>query len=217
MKKTLLLISFVFGLGSSAWAIPISPCASGTLADYDVSGFSCTIGDLTFSDFSYIPSASGGALAPDASGVSVTPITTGEIGLEFNAAWLVIDGQTIDAPITYDVTSTSADISDLTLEMVGTATAPGAASVAETASNGENLGVTPSDFMQTKTFSPVDALTLRKDIGVSGGALGDGGSAHISYVYNLFSETSTVPEPSMLLLCGGLLAFLPIARRKFVG
>jgi hypothetical protein len=210
MKTTLLLIPLVLGLGSSAWA---STCMSGTLAAYEASSFSCSIGDLTFSDFTYTLIASGGAVAPDATGVAVTPITTGEIGLLFNAAWLANAGQTIDAPISYDVSSPTADITDLTLEMVGTTTLTGSASVAETASNGRNLGVTPAAFTQTVTFAPVDSLSLNKDIAVSGGTTGTG---HISYVYNLFSETSPVPEPSLLILCTGLLGLVLIARRKFV-
>jgi hypothetical protein len=59
----------------------------------------------------------------------------------------------------------------------------------------------------------VETLQLSKDVHVNGGSTGFG--AQVSAVTNLFSQSSTVPEPSSLILCTGLLALLPIARRKF--
>jgi hypothetical protein len=221
MKKTLLLIPFVFGLSSLAWS---GTCVSDPLSDYDAPGFSCTLGDLTYSDFNYIPTDSGGALSPPASGVTVTPITTGfgsDIGLEFTAAWLVASGQTIDSSISYDVSTTNpVGITDLFLYVVGGAGGDGVASVAEGS-------LTPPESLYTEfasgttinsasaSFSPVGSLSLTKDIGLSGGS-GPGG-AHISDVYNLISEgTSTVPEPPLAILCIGLLGLVPMARSKFV-
>jgi hypothetical protein len=230
MKKTLLLTLFVFGLGSSAWA---GTCMPGTLAEYDASGFSCTLGDLTFSDFSYIGIADGGAGVPSDAGVAVTPVPAGsgptgftsDSGLLFTAAWLASSGQTVDSSITYDVTTTNTGgITDLALDIVGGALGTGTASVAEAAafppapptesldtvfSTGFN---SPSDEV---TFPPESSVSLTKDIALVGGSAG---TAHISDVYNLFSEgvPSTVPEPSSLLLCAGILAFIPFARRKFV-
>ena len=132
MKKTLLLITFVFGLGSSAWA---STCVSGTLAIYDATGFTCSLGDITFSNFMYTDAAFGGAVAPPDSGVSVTPVTSGfgtDTGLLFTSGWLVGAGQTIDSSITYDVSTTNTGgITDLRLVTVGGAANGGLASVAE--------------------------------------------------------------------------------------
>ncbi|MGA2882085.1 MAG: hypothetical protein ABSG13_24290 [Bryobacteraceae bacterium] len=228
MKKTLLLIPFVFGLGSAAWA---STCTSDTLAVYDTPGFSCTLGDLTFDDFAYIPAASGGAVAPPDAGVTVTPVTTGptgfttDTGLLFTAAWLASSGQTVDSSISYDVsTSNPGGITDLALVIVGGSLGTGSASVAETAAIPP---APPSEFLDTAfssgfnsatdavTFPPAGSLSLTKDIALVGGT---GGSAHVSDVYNLFSQgtNSTVPEPSLVILCGGLLVLLPVARRKFV-
>ena len=48
MKKLLLLIPLVLGVSSSAWA---AACASDALSVYEGAGFSCTIGDLVFSNF----------------------------------------------------------------------------------------------------------------------------------------------------------------------
>ncbi len=228
MKKTLLLISFAFGLGSSAWA---STCMSGTLAVYDASGFTCSLGDLTFSDFAYIPASSGGAVAPTDAGVTVTPITTGptgfttDTGLLFTAAWLASSGQTVDSSISYDVsTSNPGGITDLAEVIVGGALGDGAASVAET---GAIPPAAPSILLDTAfssgfnspsdevTFPPAESLSLTKDIALVGGTAG---SAHVSDVYNLFSEgtMTTTPEPSLVILCAGFLGLVPIARRKLV-
>jgi hypothetical protein len=47
---------------------------------------------------------------------------------------------------------------------------------------------------------------------------GQNGDAHISAVYNFFSKNTTVPEPSLVLLCMALLASIVVgsrmARRK---
>jgi len=221
MKKTLLLISFIVGSGFSAWA---NSCMTGTLASYEVSGFSCTVGDLTFSNFSYLSASDGGALVPSDAGISVNPVTSGfgaDTGLVFTALWGVGVNQSEDSSITYSVTTTNpGGITDLLLDMVGGASGQGVATTAESSATGPTSLFTefgpgtdiPSDG--TTIFVPAGSpLTLTKDIGVSGGTVA-GGGAHISDVYNLFSEGSTVPEPSLLILCTGLLAFIPVARRK---
>lgn len=220
MKKMLLLIP-VLSLGTSAWATS-GTCTSGTLAQYDASGFSCTLGDLTFSDFSYIPADSGGATAPPDAGVTVTPVTSGfgtETGLLFTAAWLVGMGQSEDSSISYEVSTTNpGGITDLSLVVVGGAAGSGIASVAETTVNPPESLFTEfangTDIpTASATFAPVGSINVTKDIGLSGGTAP--GGAHISDVYNLFSEGTTVPEPSMIFLCTGILGLVPIARRKF--
>jgi hypothetical protein len=221
MKQTILLIPLVLGLGVSAWG---NACMSASLAVYDASGFSCTVGDLTFDDFNYVPASSGGAYVPPDSGVTVTPVTSGfgdEIGLLFTAPWLVGSEQSIDSSISFDVsTSDPAGISDLFLYVVGGAAGNGVAGVAEDSPSPSlslftEFGPGTSINTDSVAFTPVDSLSLTKDIGLSGG-MGAGG-AHISDVYNLFSEgtTSTVPEPPLVILCIGLMGFVPFAR-KFV-
>jgi len=220
MKKTLLLLLFVFGLSYSAFG---SACVTATLAIYDASGFSCTIGDLTFSDFSY---TSSGTIAIPEGAVTVTPESmAGETGFRFNAPWFALpDGSLLDSFIGYTATCVGCQIDDWVLSILG-ANAPGnsAVNVTESAnelstslSAGSFGGVTTS--MDSGTFPPVGSLTVGKDILIYGGTDVPGGKlAQVSSVTNLFSTTtSMVPEPSLVLLCGGLLAFVPIARRKFV-
>jgi hypothetical protein len=219
MKKSLLILLPL--LIASSLMVQAGPCGIGTLATYGAMGFSCTIDGLTFSDFSYSTTASGGASTPDATGVGVIPQTGGgEIGFLFQGGWVATPKQTEDSLISYTVTCASGTncINDLFLQMVGGASSPGAASVAETASNGAGLftfagGGTPI-FTDSTMFKPVETLSLEKDIVVSGGT-GDSGAAHISAAFNLFSTTSSVPEPALAAFCAGMLLLIPVARRRF--
>lgn len=224
MKQILLLIPIALGVGSTAWA---STCASGALSTYDASGFTCTLGDLTFSDFHYVGASSGGGIDPGDAGITVSPVTSGfgsETGLLFTAAWLASEMQTIDSSISFDVSTTNpGGITDLELNVVGGAAGTGAASVAEVSfappvslfTQFSGSSSIPTD-MTTFPPSSVFSLHLNKDIGLAGGTTTRSG-AHVSDVYNLFSEgtTTMTPEPSLLLLCVGLLGFVPVAR-KFV-
>jgi hypothetical protein len=150
--------------------------------------------------------------------VGVNPeIQSGEAGFLFTAGWLVGQNQVEDSTITYTATCVGCLIDDLVLIMGGGARSSGTASVSETS-------VTPfvslltggSVLTDMTTFNPgVGTITVTKDIGVSGGSSSDG-IAHISAVSNLFSTTMTnmTPEPSLGLLCLGLLGIIPVARRK---
>jgi hypothetical protein len=215
MKKTLLLITFVLGASYSAFA---GACVTSTLAIYDATGFSCTIGDITFSDFSYTPS---GTNPIDAAQVAVTPETiSGETGFQFNAPWLAAPGQTTDSFIDFSATCGGCMIDDLVLLEGGAGAGPGGiVNITENSSalsDSLTVGAIPGTTILSDkaTFPPVGSLSVVKDIGVIGGTGGLGSG--VSSVTNLFSQTSTVPEPSLAILCLGLLGFVPMARRKFV-
>jgi hypothetical protein len=223
MKKTLLLITFVLGLSYSAFA---GACVTATLAVYDATGFSCSIGDLTFSGFNY---TSSGSISIPAGDVTVTPETVGgEAGFQFNAPWFALPDPTapniLDSFIGYTATcDATCQINDWVLKISG-ASAPGdsAINVSETAdqlssslSVGSLGGVTTTS--DSGTFPPVGSLTVGKDLLVYGGTSISGGKfAQVSSLTNLFSTTSTVPEPSLAIVCLGLLGLVPVARRKFV-
>jgi hypothetical protein len=208
MRKLILLVLVMFGLSSVGMA---GACGVGTMASY--LGTSCTIGSLTFSNFSYSSASFGGATAVPAAGVTVTPITGSEVGFEFEAPWIVSSAQGLDSTIDYTVTG---PITDLILSMAGYGiTDGGDVSVAETSATpplsllvfDNSTGSLASDSV---TGLSLTTLTVTKDIAV----LGNGGTAGLSIVNNEFS-TGSVPEPaSMLLLGSGLLALAGYARRR---
>jgi len=217
MKKTLLLSSL---FACFSCVVQAGTCVGGFLDTYTATNFSCTFDGITFSNFSYDPTASGGAATPTASGVSVNPELVGgtEGGFLFTGGFLVGPGQVEDATITYTATCDGCKIDDLVLIMGGGAKGTGLASVSETSTSvtpNVNLLTGGSFLSDMTTFTTgVGSITLTKDIGVSGGS---DGFAHISAVTNLFSTnmtTTMTPEPALGLVCVGLLGMIPVARRK---
>ena len=210
MRKLTLLIGMVLGLSSLGLA---GACGVGTMASYSSPGFSCSIGGLTFSNFSYSSSAFGGAVSIPAAGVTVTPVSGAESGFQFEAPWIASSSQGEDSTISYTVTGS---ITDLVLSMAGFGFTDGAdVSVAESSATpplsllvfDNSTGMTPSD---TITGLSLSTLTVTKDIAV----LGNGGTGHLSIVDNLYS-TGAVPEPaSMLLLGSGMLGLAGFVRRR---
>src|SRR5260370_39318991 len=220
-------LSVVFTLFS--WALTLASQTasagaggSGTLAAYTASGFSCTIDDKSFSGFSYFSSATGGATQIAASGVSVTPevlVVNGvtEIGFLFSAPWTATSGQGTDSLIGYTVTSLGTPIVDTILQMDGAGfTGTGIADVAENLTNRVNLFVFTDTqgtvLTQTATFAGVQSVTIDfKDVLASGGT---SGTAAVSGVFNLFSQ-SPVPEPGSMRLMGtALVPFVGMLRRR---
>jgi hypothetical protein len=222
----------------TAGAVTVGACVNNDpLSDYLVSGYSCTIGDKTFSDFTYTSSASN-AVQITASGITVdvlngvTPLDpTGDIGLGFNASWVASGANSFtDSVIGFVVTVNSGP---LLIEDTGVAQLSGIygdanASVVETACGPAPcapgpIGVItfdapdPVGALRTNdaTFTAVPSVEVTKDITVQSDA--PNGYAHMSFVADTFSQTE-VPEPRAisLLLTLGLVAGFAF-RKKFQG
>ncbi len=216
MKKLLLFVGILVATSSMGWA---TACVDGTLATYETLGAGgCTIGGLTFANFGFSSTSSGGAVAPSASAVVVdacpggggfcADVPPGENGFVFQMPAVTNSGQSVDAGITYTV---SGDIVDaLALTAGGSTSGTGAIAVSETSLGGLiNLNVPNGNGSDTQTFAPVSTLTVTKDIGVSAGT---DGNAALSFVANGWS---TVPEPSTLgFLFVGSLGLLGFAKRR---
>jgi hypothetical protein len=216
-------------------------CVSGdTLAQYVALGAAgCTIGDKTFYDFSYGDTVSGGATATAAASVNVYTVgDTGEAiagpdyGVQFESSWGAADGQTNDAVIQFDVAVTSGSnylITDAGLAQDAFVNGTGSeATVAEQICQGvpcdlstwdtytfqANNGAVDSGATDT-VISPSGAVTVAKDINVTGGSTGLG--ANLSIVQDVFSQTA-IPEPRALSLLLGLGLVAGFAfRKKFQG
>jgi len=220
MKRILLLVVFVVASSSVGWA---GACGSASLAVYDTAGFTCSIGPLLFSDFSYSTSSDGGASPPSAAGVTVTPAAFGsELGLQFEGSFAASTQpgpvtQTADGFITYTVACQGCNLTDWLLQMVGGAFGTGTASVAETNSaSGQSLFVFASGtntlLMQSSTLSGVFSATVAmKDIGASSGL---NGSASVSSVWNYWSYNNA-PEPASVALLGSALLGAGFLLRRF--
>jgi PEP-CTERM motif len=193
-----------------------TPCGTGT---YDQLTTACTDagGDLTFSNFTYAASATGGA-------VTVLPMSVNYVTVNgppfwgFNFALLqppltvVSNGssQTSDILIGYTVTCTGARfncIDSAELAMVGMTTGSGIASVSEIFSS-HPLSVTASGpTFASAVVGTVHQGTVQDDISVI-----DDGTATITQVTNEFHQ---IPEPATLgLLSAGLFSLGALGRRR---
>jgi hypothetical protein len=201
-------------------------CGTALFSAYDMSGFSCTIDDKTFANFSLVSNATGTALAIPATGITVVPVISGnEEGFQFDAAWTAGSNSTSDSTIGFSVANSSgaATIEDASLvQSSGGFTGTGSATVSEGLSltqppcskpftNLFTVDTSGTTVLGDQTmFTPTGLVTACKDLTVAGGT---SGTASLSVIEDTFSQV--VPEPSTLILFGiGLVGFCFWMRRK---
>lgn len=231
MRKVALLLAVVLATAAFGFA---QECTNGTMAQYIVTGFQCSINDQTYQDFMYTSSSNPPGFQVPAGSVNVIPITTpGNPGFEWEGPWGVSTSTGVlsqDSLFQFNVTSSMNPITDLSLSIAGVGfSGTGSINLDETACLGALLPacsggttVTLSVFANSSgqqlfdevNFAGVNLVSVSKDLLITAGT---NGSAEVSEITDQFSEGSgTVPEPGTLSMLGaGVLAVAGFARRKF--
>jgi hypothetical protein len=230
-KEENVLKKFVFVFLALTWCATnahaaLLDCTAGngvSLASL-IASEGCQVGDKLFSGFTDTPNPSNSNPNPNDITVKGT-VTNGDPGLHFSGMFGVGPGQGADFLISYVVTVLDPTrlLSDIHLFFNGFASGTGFAGVTETVFSQNPFAIIgqaavstvnpPGSLQNTVVLTqPVRSALVQKDIILFGGA---NGFATISFVDQITSQTSTVPEPaSMTLLGTGLLGLVRLARNR---
>jgi hypothetical protein len=189
----------LLGLSLSSSSALAAACTIAPVSTYTATGFSCSVGPVTFSNIVVAPTTTGSGT------VALTEFSPfmidGNYGLHLiYTSSTGFSGGTADVAWTYDV-SGKPPLDDAYASLTGSTAVlkPGASaliSLGETLSNGKTLTLSSAGATST-TFAPVPMLDVTKD---QQNTASPGAIAMTSIMGNAFS---VVPEPStwaMLLL-----------------
>lgn len=232
-KKTLLLLIVISitTFASAKWV----PLTGDPVSISSLQNGSLIFGDKELSDISLFGiGAGGGAIAPTADSLYIQggqDTTTGDYGLRFLLSWNAASNQTVNATLSFTVSVLPRYddyfINDVEMYITGSsAVGSGVVNVGETVWGDEpfaggnviaslSCAKYPNDggayLIDHAEFAPVKKIWIfSKDISITGGT---DGSAHISELFQFYSQ-SQVPEPATIsLLCLGGLATLTRKKR----
>ncbi len=192
-------------------------------------GYTCDIGNLQFSNFTYSASL---ADEPGPAFVNAQPVTTpGDQGFNFTGPFSTSSGaaQYGDVNIGFTVTALTGSIDDIGIDIAAAnTTGTGNINYTEqfctttTASGSQVCSIytdTPTgplsteiNLSNTALGGPVTTLTIMKDVSLNAGS---NGTAYISAFGNVYSN-STVPEPRAvsILLSLGLFAIIVFMKKR---
>jgi hypothetical protein len=204
------LITMPF-MGLPAWA---DACVTAPVSTYTAPGFSCSVGDMTFSGFLFFRSTLLGNVSVDLNVIS--PFINGnELGLQLSLFQSAEgSGSLADVVWEYDVSSKT-PIIDASVQLLGNTGGAGAIELEKDAFPPSGSGIVielDGPGTATGTFpQPVDELLVDEGSFVSVDHLSNGGFATTSLIVNGFSEVpgpiAGAGLPGLILASGGLLGW----------